>query len=69
MDAAEVNPQVLLLAFAAGSKLFDWLQVLPKAANFPFRPAVRSENVERFSQLWRVYVARLCIRSSRLQGS
>jgi len=33
MDAAEVNPQVLLLAFAAGSKLFDWLQVLPKAAN------------------------------------
>jgi hypothetical protein len=33
MDAGEINPEVLLLAFAAGTELFDRLQVLPEAGD------------------------------------
>ena len=59
MDAAEVNPQVLLLAFTARTELFTAFQVIAKAGDSPLRPAVWGEHVERFSHFWRVDVARL----------
>jgi hypothetical protein len=50
-----------LLAFTAGAKPFARLQAIAKAGNSPLRPAVRGEQVERFSNFRRVDVVRLAV--------